>query len=270
MQYDPIKRSLGEVFNRRPGYRKLFYLLLDLLLLRAWHIKRELRRWKRSGKRNTLSILDAGSGFGQYSYSMGRMFRKAEILGLDVKVEQINDCNVFFKDIGMADRINFQYADLVKYKKEESFDLILSVDVMEHILEDRTVFKNFYASLKEEGMLLISTPSDQGGSDVHSDEDESFVEEHVRDGYGKDEIEEKLKDAGFSRVDVKYSYGWPGKISWKLSMKYPILMLNKSKLFFLLLPVYYILAYPISFVLNFFDVRLKHSRGTGLIVNAYK
>ena len=34
MQYDPVKRRLGVVFNSTPLLRKLFYHLLDLLLLR--------------------------------------------------------------------------------------------------------------------------------------------------------------------------------------------------------------------------------------------
>ena len=46
MQYDPVKRSLGNVFNRSPFLRKVFYGLLDLLLLRAWHVHKELRKWK--------------------------------------------------------------------------------------------------------------------------------------------------------------------------------------------------------------------------------
>ena len=33
LYYDPIKKSLGEVFNRTPWLRRLFYYLLDLLLL---------------------------------------------------------------------------------------------------------------------------------------------------------------------------------------------------------------------------------------------
>ena len=32
MQYDPVKRRLGVVFNSTPLLRKLFYHLLDLLL----------------------------------------------------------------------------------------------------------------------------------------------------------------------------------------------------------------------------------------------
>ena len=269
MKYDPIKHSLGVVFNKKPFLRKLFYRLLDLLLLRTWHVKKAIRRWKRdylSGAK----ILDAGSGFGQYSYYLSKQSESWNILGVDVKTEQIEDCNQFFDQIGESGRVMFEYADLTKFTKPTEYDLILSVDVMEHILEDVEVFKNFYSSLNDNGMVLISTPSDQGGSDVHDEDDHSFIDEHVRDGYNIQEIENKLKTAGFSKVDAKYSYGTPGNISWKLSMKYPILMLNASKLFFVILPIYYIITYPFSYVLNYMDVNMKHKTGTGLIVQAYK
>jgi SAM-dependent methyltransferase len=201
---------------------------------------------------------------------LSKQSKNWEILGVDVKTEQIDDCNNFFSKIGKSDRVKFEYADLTKFEESKNYDLILSVDVMEHIEEDVIVFKNLHKSLKDEGMVLISTPSDQGGSDVHDEDDHSFIDEHVRDGYNIREIEEKLKFAGFSKIEARYSYGAPGKISWKLSMKYPILMLNASKLFFIILPVYYIITYPIAFILNYFDINMKHKTGTGLIVKAYK
>lgn len=269
MKYDSIKYDLGKVFNKRPFLRKLFYSLLDLLLLRTWHIKKQVQKWKKEHK-HTATILDAGSGFGQYSYYLSKQSKKWNILGVDVKTEQIEDCNRFFNQIGRSEQVKFEYADLTKFKQENTYDLVLSVDVMEHILEDVDVFKNFYASLKTGGMLLISTPSDQGGSDVHDDHDHSFVDEHVRDGYNINEIEEKLNVAGFQKVESVYSYGTPGKISWKLSMKWPILMLGASKIFFIIIPFYYIIFYPISFILNYFDVSGKHKTGTGLIVKAFK
>jgi len=141
---------------------------------------------------------------------------------------------------------------------------------MEHILEDFTVFQNFHHSMKDGAMLLISTPSDQGGSDVHDHDHESFIDEHVRDGYNIDDIQEKLKKAGFSNTEAKFSYGSPGKISWRLSMKYPIQMLGVSKVFFLLLPFYYLITFPFSLVLNYLDLTMKHKSGTGLIVKAWK
>lgn len=274
MQYDPIKRSLGNFFNTSPQLRKLFYRLLDLLLLRTWHVKKAFKSWAQNKKE--ASILDAGMGFGQYSYFMAKRNSKYFVKGVDVKAEQVDDCNGFFKQINQKNA-TFSIADLTKFAEIDTYDFILSVDVMEHIEEDVLVFKNFFKSMKKGGMLLISTPSDQGGSDVHHHEhdhdhngDHSFIDEHVRDGYGIPEIKEKLKEAGFSKSEAHYSYGWPGKISWKISMKYPILLLNLSKIFFIIIPFYYLITFPFALILNYLDVNLKHKTGTGLIVKAWK
>ena len=270
MEYDPIKRSLGNVFNKNPFLRKTFYGLLDLLLLRAWHVHKELKSWMKSTPASA-NILDAGAGFGQYTYWLHSKSNQYNILSVDVKDEQVADCNQFFNAIG-AEHVKFIVGDLTQFHQDNSFDLVLSVDVMEHILEDVQVFKNFHRSMKTGAMLLISTPSDQGGSDVHGEGETSFIEEHVRDGYNIKEIEDKLRSAGFSKVDARYSYGSPGKISWRLSMKYPIVFLGKVPKFigFLILPFYYIIAYPIAFVLNYFDTNTRHETGTGLIVKAWK
>ena len=269
MQYDPIKNSLGKVFNATPLFRKVFYRLLDLLLLRSWHIRRELRQLNKEGFRPE-HIADAGSGFGQYVYWLSNQYPAAQITGLDIKQEQVDDCNRFFSAIRKEKKVRFAYADLTRLEEHEAWDLVLSVDVMEHIEDDRGVFAHLYRALKPGGYLLISTPSDQGGSDVHHEHDESFIDEHVRDGYGVEEIDEKLREAGFSDIRIKYSYGRPGKISWKLSMKYPILLANVSKLFLLVLPFYYLVVYPICFFLNLADARGTHATGTGLIVKCKK
>lgn len=302
MRYDPIKKSLGTIFNRTPWLRILFYRLLDLLLLRTWHVKRALKLWIRDtgygiqdtgyGRTDSKSriadhesqipnhgsriadhgsrILDAGSGFGQYSFFLSGLSPDFRIDAVDVKEEQVADCNRFFGSIGRS-TVNFEMADLTTYTKENTYDLILSVDVMEHILEDETVFRNFHQSVKPGGMILISTPSDQGGSDVHDhDGEESFIDEHVRNGYNIHDILEKLERAGFRKTEAQYTYGRPGQLGWKLSMKYPVRMLNVSKLFFVILPFYYILTFPFSLLCNALDLWLTHKTGTGLIVKAWK
>jgi SAM-dependent methyltransferase len=268
MQYDPIKRSLGNVFNKSPFLRKVFYKLLDLLLLRAWHVHRELRAWCK-GKGNEVKILDAGSGYGQHSYYLAGKNKNWQILAVDVKDEQVADCNRFFQSVGRG-HVKFEVADLTTFQKPDSYDLAISVDVMEHILEDELVFQNICASLKKGGMLLISTPSDQGGSDVHEDSEGSFIDEHVRDGYNMQDIQDKLKRAGFSKTEALYSYGTPGKISWRLSMKWPIQLLGVSKIFFIIIPIYYLITYPFAYLLNWIDTNSKHATGTGLIVKAWK
>lgn len=250
--------------------------MLDVLLLRTWHVKKALKAWAKNNKED-IHVLDAGSGFGQYTYFMASKFPEWKILAVDVKDDQIEDCNSFFNKIGL-DNARFEIADLTRYTSEESFNLILSVDVMEHIEDDVQVFRNFHKSLKPGGTVIISTPSDQGGSDVHHHHHEeyendgtmSFIDEHVRDGYNIQGIQDKLSAAGFTRTFAAYQYGKPGKISWRLSMKYPIQMLNVSKIFFIILPFYYLISFPFCLILNWLDIKLKHKTGTGLIVKAWK
>lgn len=268
MHYDPIKKKLGVVFNAATWTRVLFYQLLDLLLLRSWHIQRALRVWSKDNSQ-PVQILDAGFGFGQYTYRMAKSLNYASIDAVDLKQEQVEDCDGFFKKMNLAN-VHFQTGDLTTFVNPEKYNLVLCVDVMEHIEEDVQVLTNYCNSLKSGGMLLISTPSDQGGSDVHDDGETSFIEEHVRDGYGVEDMANKLKTAGFSRWEIQYSYGTWGRISWLMSMKYPMLMLNKSSLFYAVLPLYYLITYPFAFLFNAMDVRVNNPKGTGLIVKAWK
>jgi 2-polyprenyl-3-methyl-5-hydroxy-6-metoxy-1,4-benzoquinol methylase len=267
MHYDPVKEILGRQFNRHPLLRLLFYKLLNILLLRSWHVRKALKRLG-SLLPSASSVLDAGMGFGQYSWWMAKKFPSWKITSADIKGEQVSDCNAFFNKTGIADRVNAIEADLVKWRSDEKYDLILCVDVMEHIEEDRTVFSSFCSMTNQGGYLVISTPSDMGGSDVHSEDDSSFIGEHVRDGYGSEEITGKLSDAGYTEVSVTYTYGIPGSIAWRFSMKYPVIMLSASKMFFILLPFYYLSVMPFVLVFNTIDLYTKHKRGTGLLVVA--
>ncbi len=270
MHYDPIKQSLGRLFNRWLWTRRLFYRLLDLLLLRTWHIHREIKRFARKHPPDRpVRVLDAGSGFGQYTYYMARKNSIWDITAIDLKKEEINSCQRFFEKSAISN-VRFQAEDLTLFSNKEAYDLILSVDVMEHIEEDRAVFTNFFKSLKPGGLLLVNTPSDKGGSGVSHSADVSFIDEHVRDGYSPEEIRQKLTEAGFVSVETRYTYGWPGNLSWHLSMKYPIKMLGLSKLMLLVLPIYYLLVMPIALILNMADVRMQHHSGTGLLVKAWK
>jgi 2-polyprenyl-3-methyl-5-hydroxy-6-metoxy-1,4-benzoquinol methylase len=268
MKYDPIKNVFGNIVRKQPRLRVLFYKLLGLMFLREWHVKRELRRRLAHTKEN-VRVYDAGSGFGQYSYYMAKHFPYVSIDAVDVKEDQIADCSKFFQAMGL-DRCSFAIEDLTQIKHTDRFDFILSVDVMEHIPDDIGVFRNFYQALKPNGTLFINTPSNLGGSDAHSPDDESFIEEHARNGYGAEEIRTKLESAGFAVEKIKYTYGTWGTMAWRIGIKFPMLALNASKLFFVLLPFYYLVTLPLTLVLMYFDYIADNKTGTGLNVVARK
>jgi len=89
----------------------------------------ELRLLSRSGFYPE-NIADAGSGFGQYVYHLSKRFPDSHITGLDIKQEQVDDCNAFFSSIELQEKVSFEYADLTTLNAIEAYDLILSVDVI--------------------------------------------------------------------------------------------------------------------------------------------
>jgi SAM-dependent methyltransferase len=273
MQYDPIKRSIGNVVKSSVLLRKLFYFLLGLLFLREWYVKSELRKALSKSSHKKISVYDAGSGFGQYSYFIAKTYKNADVYGVDVKEEQIADCNHFFKQAKLTNA-TFAVEDLTKITHENKFDVVLSVDVMEHILEDVAVFKNFYCAMKPGATLIINTPSDlaeeHGEHDDHHEGSMAFVDEHVRDGYSAEDLTRKLTEAGFTNIRTTYTYGFWGNLYWHLALKYPMQLLGVSKAFFALLPFYYAVTFPIALLFMLLDFSVKNETGTGLTAVAEK
>lgn len=269
MEYDPIKDYLGDFFRKSPLLQRIFFALLHLFFLRAWHVKKILRGlFSKLNDRTPIQVLDAGTGFAQYAYFMAKSFPKANILAVDIKQDYLDNAAAFFAQTPHRSRIDFAFEDLTALQAKGPFDLILSVDVMEHIEDDRAVFRNFANVLNEGGFVVINTPSDQGGSDVSGEDEDSFIGEHVRDGYNIDELQDKLRDAGLKPVDARFTYGTYGSFAWRFLIKYPMMMLSTSKLFLLLLPLYYIPVFPIGMLLNWLDVRVHNKTGTGVLVVA--
>ena len=269
MDYDPVKDRLGRVFWTSPARTKAFYRLLDAVFLRSWYVRRTLRQLVEAAGPGPVRVLDAGTGFGQYAWWLVDTFPNVLVTAVDVKDEYLRRANTFVAQTPHAGRVAFEKADLtLPLEYDDAFDIALSVDVMEHIEEDRAVFENVRAALKPGGFLIVNTPSDQGGSGVTEDGGESFIGEHVRDGYPLAELVEKLETAGLEVTERTYTYGPVGSAAWRLLVKWPIQALNKSFLTAPLVGLWYLGAGPVGLALNGVDLRLHNQTGTGLLVVA--
>ncbi len=269
MKYDPVKNVFASVIKVIPFLRVLFYKLLDLFFLRSWYVRRELKKLRSEFGNKEICILDAGTGFGQYTYFMAKNMQPCNISAIDIKKDWIEDCHNFFNQQKISN-VEFSVEDLTELDYSEKFDIILCVDVMEHIPDDKIVFQNFYRALKPNGYLIINTPSVYGGSDVHDEDEESFIGEHARVGYSKEELETKLHPIGFKTHQSKYTYGFWGDKAWRVGIKYPMLLLNFSKFFFLLLPFYFLITFPLTFIMMFIDFSTENKIGSGINFIAQK
>ncbi|OGU67406.1 MAG: hypothetical protein A2W30_01475 [Ignavibacteria bacterium RBG_16_36_9] len=263
MYYDPIKNIFANTIRKFPSLRILFYKILDLMFLRSWFVRRELEELRNKFGNSKIDIYDAGSGFGQYTYFMATKLVPCNIFAVDVKEDWISDCRDFFNRKEIKN-VSFEVEDLTNSTHQNEFDLIVCVDVMEHIAEDQKVFSSFYSALRSGGYLLINSPSIYGGSDVHHEEEQSFIGEHTRHGYSKEDLETKLHHLGFSTYKCRYTYGFWGDKAWRLGIKYPMFLLNISKLFLLILPLYYLLTFPFTLVMMNLDFTSESKTGSGI------
>lgn len=269
MRYDPIKNVFAGIINKFPSLRILFYKTLNLMFLRSWYVRRELIKLRKRFNGNEINIFDAGSGYAQYTYFMSKHLKPCSIYSVDIKEDWIKDSENFFNSKAIKN-VSFGIEDLTKINHENTFDLIVCVDVMEHIEDDVKVFNNYYNALKQNGYLLINTPSVFGGSDVHDQDEESFIGEHARDGYSKEELESKLHPIGFTTYQSIYTYGFWGDKAWRLGIKYPMILLNLSKMFFIVLPFYYLLTLPFTFLMMYIDYSTNNKVGSGINFIAHK
>jgi len=269
MYYDPVKDIFASVIRKYPRLRVQFYKILDLMFLRSWYVRRELRHLRNIFSEREIEIFDAGTGFGQYTYFMSKHLRPSKIFAVDIKEDWIKDCREFFKSENI-DNVTFGTEDLTKINYENRFDIIVCIDVMEHIEEDIRVFGNFYNALKHGGYLIINTPSVFGGSDVHDASDKSFVSEHARVGYSHEDLKGKLEPVGFSVYRSRYTYGFWGDKAWRLGIKYPIMLVNLSKFFLILLPIYFLITLPFTLLMMYLDYSIRNKIGSGITFIAKK
>ncbi len=276
MDYDPVKDRLGSFFWASPLRTKAFYRTLDAVFLRSWYVRRTLRQIIAAApKGQPFRVLDAGTGFGQYTYWLLRSFPNVEVVAVDVKQDYLDRAKAFVDTTPYAGRVRWAEADLTQplpagVDGEGVYDLCLSVDVMEHIEDDRAVFRNFARVLTPGGRVIVNTPSDLGGSGITEAGQESFIGEHVRDGYNAAELAEKLETAGLRVESTTYTYGRFGTVGWRILVQGPIRALNASKAAILGLPFYYAIAGPVGLALNALDLRDDNARGTGLLVVSRK
>jgi 2-polyprenyl-3-methyl-5-hydroxy-6-metoxy-1,4-benzoquinol methylase len=273
--YDPVKDKFARLIRRNRILRSFFYLLLDMFFLRSWYIRDRLHKWHGTNaaavqkSEGTIRILDAGCGFGQYDRFMLRAFPGARILAVDIKQDYLEDCRHYFKsDIGDGS-IRFQFQDLLNPDINEKYHMVLCVDVLEHIVEDVQVMENMQKLLKPGGYFLMHSPSHLAEEDAG--EHETFVGEHARAGYSKDELTGKFRLAGLEPVELSYTYGSFGHAAWVLLIKWPMLWLTQLGFAMaLILPFWYAITLIPGLLMMRIDMIGDNPEGTGIIGLARK
>jgi len=163
-------------------------------------------------KLDSAQVLDAGSGNGLHAFLAARRAPKAQITGLDISATAVQDCQQRAAELN---NLRFLIGDLTKPLGIECFDYIYSVDVMEHISDDQTVFNNLATALRPGGWLSIHTPL-QPQRHTFRRFDHYHSCGHVREGYNEANLVARLEAAGLEMVSRVYTHGLWGTLAWEL------------------------------------------------------
>lgn len=109
-------------------------------------------------------------------------------------------------------------ADLRGVETRERYDVVYSIDVLEHIVEYQEVLGRLARSLRPRGTLLLHVPSlqyGQGHGAHGSERDWSRYpaprpgDDHVRDGFDPGALQAELTRVGLKPVRTRWTFGMP-------------------------------------------------------------
>lgn len=151
-------------------------------------------------------ILDAGCGRGIIARGLARRYPTAEILAIDSDPGLQRRNRVISQAAGTAN-CWFLIADLTELEVNGGFDLIVSVDNLEHVEDDGLVLAKFHAALSPGGRLVVHVPHYYRRWPFLRRTVNFEVPGHVRPGYHLPQLTECVRRAGLEVEGVGFTYG---------------------------------------------------------------
>lgn len=225
--------------------------------IRNGHVLNLIRKLNLKGD---LTILDAGCGLGYSSFWLAQKNSNYNIKAVDIDRKAIIEGNLIAKQLRLAN-IHFENLDLTQLQEELNYDLIYSMDVLEHIPDDLAALNALRHSIKPTGCLILHLPRRYSEAKRYLPGFKSFhTQDHVREEYTLDEIRLKLEEAHFQPVYLKYGYSWRGEIAFEINYlfwQFPILRLLIA-----------LITHSVTTWLAYLEVRQEYETGNSLIILA--
>jgi hypothetical protein len=192
-----------------------------------------------------VEVVDFGAGIGTLSAIWKNLNENVSITCVELDQNQVR----IIKERGLVAREDFDPDFKVEY--------IFTSNVLEHIKDDQSTLLIFYHHLSDDGKLGIFVPANQF---LSSHIDKKL--EHFR-RYGKVELEEKVKRAGF-KIDECRFVDSLGLFAWFFVKIFKLEINNEGSI---LLKIYDKFIWPISKTLDFLGLRFFFGKNLLLLAS---
>lgn len=184
-------------------------------------------------------ILDGGCGNGIYVREVAQTFPDAEIFAVDIKIFSEWETN-------RPQNVVFKALDLRTYNERDMRDLVYSIDVLEHIIGNEVVLRNFFTALRPGGYLYLAVPCEDAQRFVlpkkwFGEFYEWADDEHVGEMRHLPELIAVMKTIGYEIVFSRTTFTFFGHLAWEIEF-----LLHRSawgkKINVALMPLYKLLG----------------------------
>lgn len=140
-------------------------------------------------------VLEVGCGTGEILYSTRPMFG----LGIDISQGMIDRAAVRYK------KLNFQKADIYKFKSRRKFDYVIMADVVDHLPDVGEALANLAGVCSKGGLVVISTINPFWEPFLHLAEKLKMkMPEGPHLWIRQGQMEETIKKSGFNIINSGY------------------------------------------------------------------
>ena len=169
------------------------------------------RALKGLGRISPRLILDAGCGTGDYCIYLARRYPEAVVVGLDIDRGCVTRARRAARALGVTN-VHFAVGDLAQAAFRKQFDVLVSIDVLEHIVEQDVAIANLAAALRDGGIVFLHMPTvrerpvplSRWLSEFHAwGEREHVAQERTSDAFGS-----AIKRAGLQVISTTPTFGY--------------------------------------------------------------
>jgi SAM-dependent methyltransferase len=200
-------RLPGTEFFRDPGLGVLERWYCRLMGIPIVGLRIRLRRLAKLLPADAKVVLDAGCGRGVMTRMLALRYSSAVIDAIDEN-QSAQSTNIELARHMSLSNCRFLVADVTQYEATDRYDLIVSVDNLEHVSDDQAVLARFFRSMQNDGLLVVHVPHFYRRWPLFHWSVNFDVPGHVRPGYHLPELLERVRRAGFVVSRCGFSYGF--------------------------------------------------------------
>lgn len=205
-------------------------------------------------------ILDVGCGHAYATFWLARHYPQYEFLGIELDETLVRAGQKICERLGI-ENVNIVEGKAQDIKEIGGYDLIFSIDVLEHIEDDVGTLAAIRQALQPGGYLILHLPRrHQEHRRFLSAFKAHVTPDHVRDEYTENEIRSKLEETNFKVEGICYGFSMWGELAFESNY----LFWKRNWLRVLTA----ILLHPLSLRLAYMDTRKNYKDGNSLLVIA--